>query len=350
MPRRAKGPRIWLHTRPGRASMWVILDAGKQHSTGCSEGDRGGAERALGRYIAAKYEPPTRESALDRILIADVMTVYLRERAPHVRNPAYLLHTASPIIDWWGGKTLADIRGQTCRAYVEWRCARGVGIQTARHDLTTLSAALHHYHREYGPLAAVPSLTLPHKGEPKDRWLTRQEAARLLWAARSHPRLARFVLIALYTGTRRDAVLRLKWTPSLHTGWVDLDSGILHRMGRLEVATAKRRPPCPIPAGLRPHLERWRAADLSRGWSDVCHHQGQPSRSIKRSWATARVKAGLDAEVTPHTLRHTCTTWLMQRGVPIAEVAGFVGLSIDMVDRVYGHHHPDHMSKAAGRR
>ena len=118
----------------------------------------------------------------------------------------------------------------------------------------------------------------------------------------------------------------------------------------LEVATAKRRPPCPIPAGLRPHLERWRAADMARGWADVCHWNGQPSRSIKRSWATARAAAGLNADVTPHTLRHTCTTWLMQRGVPVAEVAGFVGLSLDMVDRVYGHHHPDHMSRAASRR
>lgn len=350
MPRRAKGPRLWLLRRDGREPIWLILDAGKQHSTGCGEGDRSGAERALGRYIAEKYKPPTRESQLDRISIADVVNLYLKERTPQVRNAEYLLHTASPIIDWWGAKTLADIRGQTCREYVAWRCAKGVSDQTARHDLTTLSAAIRHYHREYGPLAAVPSLTLPAKGEARDRWLTRSEAARLLWAARAHPRLARFIMIGLYTGTRRDAILRLKWTPSLHTGWFDLDNGILHRMGRLEVATAKRRPPCPIPAGLRPHLERWRAADMARGWADVCHWNGQPSRSIKRSWATARAAAGLNADVTPHTLRHTCTTWLMQRGVPVAEVAGFVGLSLDMVDRVYGHHHPDHMSRAASRR
>ena len=98
-----------------------------------------------------------------------------------------------------------------------------------------------------------------------------------------------------------------------------------------------------------PHLERWRAADMRRGWADVCHWDGKASRSIKTSWATAREAAGLGPEVTPHTLRHTCTTWLMQRGVPVAEVAGFVGLSIEMVDRVYGHHSPDHQKKAAGR-
>lgn len=350
MPRHAKGPRLWLHKRPGRAARWVILDAGRHHATGCGEGDRAGAERALGRYIADKYQPPTRESALDRIAIADVINIYLREHAPHVRNPEFLLHTATPIIDWWSNRTLADIRGQTCRDYVAWRCARGVSDQTARHDLKTLRAAIHYYHREYGPLAAVPSLTMPPKGAAKDRWLTRSEAARLLWAARQHPRLARFVLIGLYTGTRSAAILALKWTPSLHTGWIDLDAGILHRMGRLEVATAKRRPPCRIPDGLLPHLHRWRAMDLARGWSDVCHYQGSASRSIKRSWASARTRAGLEPDVTPHVLRHTCCTWMMQRGVPVAEAAGFVGMSIEMVDRVYGHHSPDHQERAAGRR
>lgn len=110
MPRRAKGPRLWLLKRGGREPTWLILDGGKQHSTGCGESDRAGAERALGRYIAEKYTPPTRESALDRILIADVMTVYLKEHAPHVRNPEFLLHTANPVIDWWGGKTLAAHR------------------------------------------------------------------------------------------------------------------------------------------------------------------------------------------------------------------------------------------------
>ena len=349
MPRRAKGPRLWLRERTGRDPVWVILDRGKEHGTGCGERDASGAERALARYIAAKYEPPKRASRLADIVIADVMTIYLREHAPHVKNTEFLIHTANPIIDWWGTKTLADIRGQTCRDYVAWRCRKGVSDQTARHDLKTLRAAINYYHREYGPLDAVPALTMPVKAGAKDRWLTRQEAARLLRAARRHPRLARFVLIGLYTGTRKEAILALKWTTSLHTGYVDLQNGLLHRSGAKERATNKRRPPCRIPAKLLPHLIRWRDADMKHGWPDVCHHYGLASRSIKTSWATARNAAGLGPDVTPHTLRHTATTWLMQRGVPVAEVAGFVGLSIEMVDRVYGHHSPDHQSRAAGR-
>jgi integrase len=51
--------------------------------------------------------------------------------------------------------------------------------------------------------------------------------------------------------------------------------------------------------------------------------------------------------VTPHTLRHTTATWLMQSGVPMWEVAGFLGMSRETLERVYGHHHPDFLRAAA---
>ena len=52
-------------------------------------------------------------------------------------------------------------------------------------------------------------------------------------------------------------------------------------------------------------------------------------------------------KVIPHTLRHTAATWLMQRGVPIWQAAGYLGMSAEMVERTYGHHHPEYMRAAA---
>ena len=40
-------------------------------------------------------------------------------------------------------------------------------------------------------------------------------------------------------------------------------------------------------------------------------------------------------------------TWLMQMGVPMWEVAGFLGMSPEMVQQTYGHHHPAHMHGTA---
>jgi hypothetical protein len=38
-----------------------------------------------------------------------------------------------------------------------------------------------------------------------------------------------------------------------------------------------------------------------------------------------------------HTPRHTAT-WLMQRGVPLWEAAGLIGMSVEVLQDNYGHH------------
>ena len=48
--------------------------------------------------------------------------------------------------------------------------------------------------------------------------------------------------------------------------------------------------------------------------------------------------AGLGPDVTPHVLRHTCATMLLQRGVSVYDVAGVLGASEDVIRRTYGHH------------
>lgn len=348
MPRPSKPPRLWLR-KSGRAPGWVILDNGTQHRTGCGPDDRVGAEKALAIYIASKYQPDRRETVLDRISVADVMNVYLSEHAPHTRSLEFLLATGTPVIEWWGRKTLGDIRARTCREYVDWRVARGVTDQTARHDLKTLRAAIRYYHAEYGPLQAVPIVTLPDRAAPRTRWLTRSEAARLLWAARRTEHLKRFILIGLYSGTRSEAILSLRWLPSMTSGYFDLDAGMLYRRGAAERETRKRRPPVPVHSKLLPFLRRWAANDMAVGVSHAVHWQGQPVVKLRRSWATARAAADLGRDVVPHTLRHTRVTWSLQAGVPVWEVAGYVGMSPETVQQVYGHHSAEHMAAARRR-
>jgi hypothetical protein len=74
---------------------------------------------------------------------------------------------------------------------------------------------------------------------------------------------------------------------------------------------------------------------------------GEPVASVKTAFKHAVRLAGLTGKISPHTLRHTAATWLMQNGVDIWTAAGFLGMSAEMVDRVYGHHHLDYLSKAA---
>ena len=67
---------------------------------------------------------------------------------------------------------------------------------------------------------------------------------------------------------------------------------------------------------------RWHRIDSAVGVPHVIHYQGSNVTKLRRSWSNARIAAGLDEAVTPHTLRHTAATWLMQVGVDMWSAAG----------------------------
>jgi integrase len=238
---------------------------------------------------------------------------------------------------FWGDKMLTDVTARNCQAYIAQRPQAA-----ARRDLETLRAAIGHWHKHYGPLPAIPAIVMPERSAPRDRWLTRQEAARLLWAARRTPHLVRFILIGLYTGTRSGAILALQWE------WIDLERGTMRRKDVGERDTNKRRPIVRLGTRLLSHLRRWRDQDFrQRRSSSVVHYDGRPVRKLRRSWAGAVRRAALGNDVTPHTLRHTRATWMMQKGVPIWQAAGALGMTVQMLERTYGHHHPDWQREAA---
>ncbi len=78
----------------------------------------------------------------------------------------------------------------------------------------------------------------------------------------------------------------------------------------------------------------------------VVEWNGRPVRSVKKAFGSTAEGAGLP-DVSAHTLRHTAATWLMQAGVDKWEAAGFLGMSVKILGRVYGHHHPRHPKQAA---
>jgi len=187
-------------------------------------------------------------------------------------------------------------------------------------------------------------LTLPEKTPPRtDYFWTRQEAAKRIRAARSRPEtrhLARLILVGLYTGTRPGAILRLRWLPSTDAGWFDLGTGVLHRRGSQTRSSKKKQPPARIHERLLPHLRCWRKTDEARGIVHVIHYDGQPVKRVKRSWETVRRMAGAERRDSPHVLRHSSATMFMSWGLDVAEIAGFLGMSVQTLLDVYGHHHP----------
>jgi hypothetical protein len=104
-------------------------------------------------------------------------------------------------------------------------------------------------------------------------------------------------------------------------------------------------PTVPLPRRLFAHLRRWVANGIVSEY--FVEWNGRPVKSVKTAFKTALRLAKVSGRISPHTLRHTAATWLMQNGVDKWEAAGFLGMSVEMLDRVYGHHHPEHLRGGA---
>ncbi|MGY2051921.1 tyrosine-type recombinase/integrase [Methylobacterium sp. JK268] len=280
-----------------------------------------------------------------------MIRLYAEERAPQQARPVEVIARCETLIRWWGDRKLSEVTGRTCRAYVEHRAS-----PVARRELEDLRAAIN-YHRAEGYCREVVSVVLPEAAPPRDRWLTRSEAARLIWAAwryrevqkgqptgrRSRRHVARFILVALYTGTRASAVCGASLGPVKGSGWVDLERGVFYRRASGERETKKRRPPVRLPDRLLAHLRRWHGL----GQTYAVEWLGQPvGTGVEKAFRNAAKDAELK-DVTPHTLRHTAATWLMQNGTDLWEAAGYLGMTVETLERVYGHHHPAHQKQAA---
>lgn len=423
MPRTAKGPRLYLRrgrtdSRTGRSlpDVYFIRDGQAQVSTGCGPSRLSEAERALADYIAAKWAAPAspseRRGDPTQVLVAEVLALYGQEKAPTLGgDPKSTAGFIKALAAWWNDKTLAQVKRSSCNAYVEHRTAqpiasakdaataRRVSAQTARRELELLSAAIGYWHGE-DKLSVRPEITLPAKPESPRDALTRAQAAALLKAslgyrkrpdgswerlgdkARSRkagtpyvrPRrsqeanrahLRRFILIALYTGTRHSVITRLLWAEAAQQAWVDLDAGMIYRRGvREREHRTKRRPVVKLPPRLLAHMRRWRRLDAARDadrkarglypLNTVLHHGGYPLAGKIRTGFEGCVRdAGLPAEITPHWLRHTAATWLMEAGVDLWTAGGYLGMSPTTLEKHYGHHRPDYQAEAStaiGRR
>jgi hypothetical protein len=140
------------------------------------------------------------------------------------------------------------VTGATCREYARQRSTPA----SARLELEYLRAAINHHRRE-GLHDRIVSVVLPPKSAPRERWLTREEAARFVinaWRYRDplHFRrvrnhVAKFALVALYTGSRAGVVCSAAFKREQGRAWIDVERGVLHRRAEGERETKKRKPP-----------------------------------------------------------------------------------------------------------
>jgi integrase len=341
MPRQSRGPHLWLDKD---RDQWTIIDRKRRTRTGFTSAQLSQAEGALTDYLTDKHAPAVKD---DNPPLADLLKAYLVEHLHQIPSGSNTEYNVRNLAKWWGLKRLAEVTAANCIAYAETKNRPG-----ARNDLKVLRSAINHWHKFHGPLKAIPPVILPGASAPRERYLTRTEAAKLLAAARHTARLARFIVIGWHTGSRSNNIFGLRWD------MIDFKTGMMQRRAAGVAQAHKRTPPVRVSARLLAHLRRWKRIDaaelaaaneiraatgepLLKPCPYVVHWQFKKISKLQKTWPKAVEAAELGDDVTPHVLRHSRVTHLLRNGISIWDTAKAVGMTAEMVERVYGHHHPD---------
>lgn len=218
-----------------------------------------------------------------------------------------------------------------CRSYTALRRRAGKHDGTIWTELGHLRTVLRWAYGE-----AAPRIERPAKPAPKERYLTHVEIDKLLAAPMAH-HIKLAILLMLSTAGRVGAILELTWDR------VDLERGQIN-LRTTETGPRKGRSIVPINAGLRAALTQAKAGAMS---PYVIEWAGGQVERIKKGFAAAVKSAGLE-NVSPHTLRHSAAVHMVEAGIPMSEVAQYLGhSSTSVTERVYGRFSPTHLRKAA---
>ncbi len=175
-------------------------------------------------------------------------------------------------------------------------------------------------------LKQVRKVKLLKENNTRLRFLTVEECQTLIDYCAPH--LKPIVTVALHTGMRLSEILNLKWEQA------DLKHGFI----LLDTTKNGERREIPIDNTLikmfnvMPH-----SIESIFVFTD---RNGDPYRSIKRSFSTALKKAGI------HDLRHTFASHLVMNGVDITSVKELLGHKSLSITMRYSHLSPSHKRKA----
>lgn len=179
---------------------------------------------------------------------------------------------------------------------------------------------------ETNPVTGVSRYKEP---ERLDRVLTRDEEAALLEAAPPHVKPV--VTIGLNSGMRSSELLSLDWAQvDMIGGTITVKKSKSGKIRHIPINTAARRT-----------LEELGVQQSGA----VFTYQGRKIKRLARSFDTAVGDAGI-ARCTPHSMRHTFATRLIEAGVDLVTVKELLGHANIATTMRYAHPRPEHKRNA----
>lgn len=211
------------------------------------------------------------------------------------------------------------------------RIGQGAANSTIRQELSLLRACLN---LRYG--RGNTHLQLPPPSAPRDRFLTKQEATTLLEHVET-PHVRLFIVLALTTGARMQAILEAKWDQ------VDLRTKTINYLPAGRHQSSKRR--VTVPLNRRAFAAVTEAKELAKS-DRVIEYGGEGIDNIK--WAIKRAAQRSGVSCSPHVFRHTAGVWMAEDDVPMQKISQYLGHSTTAVtEKVYARYSPSFMKDAA---
>ena len=206
---------------------------------------------------------------------------------------------------------------------------------TANRHLALVRAVLR---RAAGPwqwIEKAPAISLYPEAKRRVRWLTKEEATRLLQALAPHQRqLMRF---ALATGLRQSNVLHLKWSQ------VDLE----RRTAWIHADEAKGREAIGVP--LNEEAMAVLRDELGKHKDAVFTYHRKPLNSVNTKGWKAGLKRAEIENFRWHDLRHVWATWHVMAGTSLGELQELGAWKSETIVKRYAHFAPEHLRRAADR-
>lgn len=223
---------------------------------------------------------------------------------------------------------------------------KGISAGTRSHYLSFMRGLLRAAANEWRWIKMAPAIKTKKPVSKRIRWLTRDEATRLIEAMPES--IKPVVIFALATGLRRSNILDLEWNQvdmQRKVAWINPENA---KAGKA-IGVALNDTACKILKGQIGKHSRWVFVHTKpKHRSDgTLAPAGRKMRSDDNTaWYVGLKRAGIE-DFRFHDLRHTWASWLIQSGVPLSALQEMGGWeSIEMVRR-YAHLAPNHLTEHA---
>jgi integrase len=298
---------------------------------------RGGfaSERDAAQALERELERLRRERGVSRSLtLAELVKVYLAQHDVEPVTIEKLRWLLAKAVAVFGDRPVSDIRSEEIAA---WRIALSPGY---RFDATQALRQVLARAVVWGMINANPAKLGVDNPSPRRREQRPFESWAELDAVAVNlsPRYRPMVIFAAATGLRPAEWLALEWRD------IDLEARVVyvHRSftkGRLKCPkTEASRRAVPLQTIALQAIERQRSSPNRAlvfpaergGYLDLHNFRN-------REWKPAQVVAGIKPLRRVYDLRHTFATFALRAGISTFDLSRYMGASLTMIDRHYGH-------------